>query len=94
MLQLQRHMAHTAQHVPIDEKHPNVCRLLMPLWKIGADQLALSYWRSFSTPISVIRPFNTYGPRQSARAVIPTIISQIASGKNRKYVWELLPNKI
>ena len=49
--------------------------------KIGADQIALSFWRSFETPISVIRPFNTYGPRQSARAVIPTIITQIASGK-------------
>ncbi len=70
----------TAQFVPISENHPLVGQSPYAASKIGADQIALSYWRSFGTPISVIRPFNTYGPRQSARAVIPTIITQIASG--------------
>ena len=67
----------TAQFVPITESHPLVGQSPYAASKIGADQLALSYWRSFNTPVSIIRPFNTYGPRQSARAVIPTIISQI-----------------
>ena len=71
----------TAQYVPITEDHPLVGQSPYAATKIGADQLALSYWRSFQTPVSVLRPFNTYGPRQSARAVIPTIISQIASGQ-------------
>ena len=71
----------TAQYVPITEDHPLVAQSPYAATKIGADQLALSYWRSFQTPVSVLRPFNTYGPRQSARAVIPTIISQIASGQ-------------
>lgn len=71
----------TAQYVPIDEKHPQVGQSPYAASKIGADQIALSYWKSFKTPVSIIRPFNTYGPRQSSRAVIPTIISQIASGK-------------
>ncbi len=70
----------TAQYVPIDEKHPLVGQSPYAATKIGADQLALSFQRSFGTPVSVIRPFNTYGPRQSARAVIPTIITQIAAG--------------
>ena len=70
----------TAQFVPISENHPLVGQSPYAASKIGADQIALSFWRSFETPISVIRPFNTYGPRQSARAVIPTIITQIASG--------------
>lgn len=71
----------TAQYVPIDEKHPQVGQSPYAASKIGADQIALSYWKSFKTPVSIIRPFNTYGPRQSSRAVIPTIISQIASGE-------------
>lgn len=71
----------TAIYVPIDESHPLQGQSPYSASKIGADQLALSYYRSFNTPVSVIRPFNTYGPRQSARAVIPTIISQLASGK-------------
>ena len=71
----------TAQYVPIDEKHPQVGQSPYAASKIGADQIALSYWKSFNTPVSIIRPFNTYGPRQSSRAVIPTIISQIASGE-------------
>ena len=64
----------TAQYVPIDELHPLVGQSPYAATKIGADQVAMSYWRSFGTPVSILRPFNTYGPRQSARAVIPTII--------------------
>ena len=71
----------TAQFVPITEDHPQVGQSPYAASKIGADQIALSYWRSFETPVSVIRPFNTYGPRQSARAVIPTIITQVAAGQ-------------
>lgn len=71
----------TAKYVPIDETHPLQGQSPYSASKIGADQIALSFYRSFETPISVIRPFNTYGPRQSARAVIPTIITQIANGK-------------
>jgi NAD dependent epimerase/dehydratase len=69
----------TAQFVPISEEHPLVGQSPYAASKIGADQIALSFWRSFDTPVTVLRPFNTYGPRQSARAVIPTIITQIAS---------------
>lgn len=74
----------TAQFVPITEEHPLIGQSPYAASKIGADQIALSYWRSFETPVSVLRPFNTYGPRQSARAVIPTIITQIAAG--HKYI--------
>lgn len=70
----------TAQFVPITEEHPLVGQSPYAATKIGADQIALSYYRSFDTPVAVARPFNTYGPRQSARAVIPTIITQIAKG--------------
>jgi len=73
----------TAQYVPINEAHPLQGQSPYSASKIGADQMALSFYRSFDTPVAVIRPFNTYGPRQSARAVIPTIITQLASG-NRK----------
>jgi len=66
----------TAQYVPIDELHPLVGQSPYSATKIGADQLADSYWRSFQLPVVTVRPFNTFGPRQSARAVIPTIISQ------------------
>ena len=66
----------TAQYVPIDEKHPIVGQSPYSATKIGADQLADSYWRSFELPVVTVRPFNTFGPRQSARAIIPTIISQ------------------
>lgn len=69
----------TAQYVPIDEKHPIVGQSPYSATKIGADQLADSYWRSFELPVVTIRPFNTFGPRQSARAVVPTIISQALS---------------
>ncbi len=70
----------TARYVPIDEGHPLQAQSPYSASKIGADQMALSYHRSFGTPVSIVRPFNTYGPRQSARAVIPTIITQIAGG--------------
>jgi NAD dependent epimerase/dehydratase len=66
----------TAQYVPIDEDHPKVGQSPYSATKIGADQLALSYFLSFGLPVKIVRPFNTYGPRQSARAIIPTIISQ------------------
>jgi len=72
----------TAQYVPIDEKHPINPQSPYAATKSGADQLALTFHRSFGLPVSVIRPFNTFGPRQSARAVIPTIISQLLAGKN------------
>jgi dTDP-glucose 4,6-dehydratase len=70
----------TAQYVPIDEKHPLQGQSPYSASKIGADMLAESYWRSFGLAVAIIRPFNTYGPRQSARAVIPTIISQALKG--------------
>ena len=71
----------SAQFVPITESHPTVGQSPYSATKIGADQIAISFYKSFSTPVTIIRPFNTYGPRQSARAIIPTIISQI--GKNK-----------
>ena len=83
----------TAQFVPITEEHPQVGQSPYAASKIGADQIALSYWRSFETPVSVLRPFNTYGPRQSARAVIPTIISQIASGQRQIHLGALTPTR-
>jgi NAD dependent epimerase/dehydratase len=73
----------TAQQIPIDEKHPLHAQSPYAATKIGADQLALSFYHSFKTPVSILRPFNTYGPRQSTRAVIPSIITQIAKGNNR-----------
>lgn len=83
----------TAQFVPITETHPLVGQSPYAATKIAADQLALSYWRSFQTPVTVLRPFNTYGPRQSARAVIPTIISQIASGQKVIKLGALSPTR-
>ncbi len=83
----------TAQYVPINELHPQVGQSPYAASKIGADQIALSFHRSFDTPVSVIRPFNTYGPRQSARAVIPTIISQIASGKTQIKLGSVTPTR-
>jgi dTDP-glucose 4,6-dehydratase len=71
-----------AQFVPITESHPLVGQSPYAASKIGADQIAMSYYRSFETPVSIARPFNTYGPRQSSRAVIPTVITQLASGRN------------
>lgn len=83
----------TAQFVPITEDHPQVGQSPYAASKIGADQIALSYWRSFETPVVVLRPFNTYGPRQSARAVIPTIITQIASGQHKIRLGALSPTR-
>ena len=70
----------TAKYIPIDEKHPLDGQSPYSASKIAADQLAMSFYKSFNTPVSIIRPFNTYGPRQSARAIIPTIILQILNG--------------
>lgn len=83
----------TAQYVPIDERHPLQGQSPYSASKIGADQLALSFYRSFATPVSVIRPFNTYGPRQSARAVIPTIITQIAAGARQIKLGAVHPTR-
>lgn len=83
----------TAQFVPITEDHPLVGQSPYAASKIGADQIALSYWRSFQTPVTVLRPFNTYGPRQSARAVIPTIITQIAAGQRKIQLGALSPTR-
>jgi nucleoside-diphosphate-sugar epimerase len=83
----------TAQYVPIDEKHPAVGQSPYAASKVAADQLAISYHRSFGLPVRVIRPFNTYGPRQSARAVIPTIIAQIASGAKELRLGNLTPTR-
>ncbi len=83
----------TAQYVPIDEKHPFQGQSPYSATKIGADRLAESFYRSFNLPISIVRPFNTYGPRQSARAVIPTIISQLLSGKEEIKLGSLTPTR-
>ena len=83
----------TAQFVPITEKHPLVGQSPYSASKIGADQLAISFERSFGTPVGVIRPFNTYGPRQSARAIIPTIITQIAAGRRTLKLGSLHPTR-
>ncbi len=83
----------TAQFVPITEEHPLQGQSPYSASKIGADQMALAFHRSFDTPVSIIRPFNTYGPRQSARAVIPTIISQILSGKRKIRLGSLYPTR-
>lgn len=83
----------TAQYVPIDENHPLQGQSPYSASKIGADQMALSFYRSFETPVAIIRPFNTYGPRQSARAVIPTIITQLAAGKEKIKLGSLSPTR-
>lgn len=83
----------TALYVPIDEKHPMQGQSPYSASKIGADKMAESFYKSFNMPIATIRPFNTYGPRQSARAVIPTIISQILSGKNEIKLGSLTPTR-
>ncbi len=83
----------TAQYVPIKETHPLVGQSPYAASKIGADQIALSYYRSFGTPVTVLRPFNTYGPRQSERAVIPTIISQLLAGKKQIKLGSLTPTR-
>lgn len=83
----------TAQYVPIDEKHPYQGQSPYSATKIGADRLAESFYRSFSLPVSIVRPFNTYGPRQSARAVIPTIITQLLAGGTEIHLGSLTPTR-
>lgn len=83
----------TAQYVPIDENHPLQGQSPYSASKIGADQIALSFYKSFDTPVSIIRPFNTYGPRQSARAVIPTIIGQLAAGNSNIKLGAISPTR-
>lgn len=83
----------TARFVPITEEHPLQGQSPYSASKIGSDQMALSFHAAFGTPVSVIRPFNTYGPRQSARAVIPTIISQIAAGTRRIKLGAMSPTR-
>ena len=81
----------TAQYVPIDEKHPFQGQSPYSATKIGADRIAESFFRSFELPVTIVRPFNTYGPRQSARAVIPTIISQLLNGIEEIILGDLTP---
>jgi len=83
----------TAQYVPIDEKHPYQGQSPYSATKIGADRLTESFNRSFGLPTTIVRPFNTYGPRQSARAVIPTIITQLLSGKEEIKLGSLTPTR-
>lgn len=83
----------TAKYVPITEDHPLQGQSPYSASKIGADQIAMSFYSSFSTPVAIIRPFNTYGPRQSARAVIPTVITQIANGQKKIKLGALHPTR-
>ena len=83
----------TAQYVPIDEKHPFQGQSPYSATKIGADRLAESFYRSFDLPVSIVRPFNTYGPRQSGRAVIPTIITQLLAGQTEIKLGKLSPTR-
>ena len=83
----------TAQYVPIDEKHPYQGQSPYSATKIGADRLAESFYRSFNLPVTIVRPFNTFGPRQSARAIIPTIITQLLSGANMIKLGSLTPTR-
>lgn len=83
----------SAKYVPIDEKHPLQGQSPYSASKIGADKISESFYRSFNLPISIVRPFNTYGPRQSARAVIPTIITQLLSGEEKIKLGSLSPTR-
>jgi len=83
----------TAQYVPINEEHPLSAQSPYSATKIAADQLALSFFRSYNVPVKIVRPFNTYGPRQSARAIIPTIITQILSGQREIKLGNLHPTR-
>jgi len=83
----------TAQYIPIDEKHPFQGQSPYSATKIGADRLAESFYRSFDLPVTIVRPFNTYGPRQSARAVIPTIITQLLAGATEIKLGSLDPTR-
>ena len=83
----------TAQYVPIDEKHPKQPQSPYSASKIGADMMAMSFYNAFGLPVTIARPFNTYGPRQSARAIIPTIITQIAAGIKEIKLGDLTPTR-
>jgi NAD dependent epimerase/dehydratase len=83
----------TARFVPITEEHPLEGQSPYSATKIGADQIAMSFYHAFNTPVSIVRPFNTYGPRQSARAVIPTVITQIAAGSRKIKLGALHPTR-
>jgi NAD dependent epimerase/dehydratase len=83
----------TAQYVPIDEKHPRQPQSPYSASKIGADMMAMSFYNAFGLPVTIARPFNTYGPRQSARAIIPTIITQIAGGMKEIKLGDLTPTR-
>jgi NAD dependent epimerase/dehydratase len=83
----------TAIYIPIDEKHPRQGQSPYSATKIGADHIAESFYRSFGVPVTIVRPFNTYGPRQSARAVIPTIITQLLAGKTEIKLGSLHPTR-
>lgn len=83
----------TAQYVPIDEAHPKVGQSPYSATKTAADQLAISYHRSFGLPVKIVRPFNTYGPRQSARAIIPAIITQLLTGSKEIRLGRLFPTR-
>jgi len=83
----------TAQYVPIDERHPLQPQSPYSASKIGADAIAMSFYNAYQLPVTIVRPFNTYGPRQSARAVIPTIITQIASGNKEIKIGDTTPTR-
>lgn len=83
----------TAQYVPIDELHPMVGQSPYSATKIAADQLSISYYKSFDLPVKIVRPFNTFGPRQSARAIIPTVISQLLAGQTSLKLGNLIPTR-
>lgn len=83
----------TAQYVPIDENHPIQPQSPYSASKIGADNMAMSFYNAFNLPVTIVRPFNTYGPRQSARAVIPTIITQIANGQKSIKLGDVSPTR-
>ena len=83
----------SAQYAPIDERHPYQGQSPYSATKIGADRLAESFFRSFDTPVTIVRPFNTYGPRQSARAVIPTVITQLLSGEKELRLGSVTPTR-
>ncbi len=83
----------TAQYVPIDEKHPFQGQSPYSATKIGADRIAESFYRSFEMPVTIVRPFNTFGPRQSARAVIPTIITQLLNGETQIKLGDITPTR-
>jgi NAD dependent epimerase/dehydratase len=83
----------TAKYVPIDENHPKQPQSPYSASKIGADAMAMSFYNTFELPVTIVRPFNTYGPRQSSRAIIPTIISQIANGKKEIKLGDLSPTR-